>query len=413
DDIQGLFVEDKRLNPLAGPYVRYQRGMHFGAVSEIVQGARLVEERRNHLNRLPYSHRFQIFNPVLERALKPYIEERSVSQLQMDMAERMILTGNLPSASLYLREALLSDVLVSFGVPTDRVWMDVPQSGGNQEIRVREVVAYILSSDEARRRVPDLEVIWPLLNHARRQYGHVTTASVSATNLKTASHEINRLTGLVKNVLRSEALAAIVADVSFDALAKQAVDHLAVRPRETRGKGQRPRRGARREGGRGGAGGQGGGRRGHGHGGGGGGGGGRGRGGDGPRGDGGGGRGRGRRPQGERPPRRSEGGERRNEGGGPPPAPTEDSTPRVEQVRGLGNLGLALRGALSDEPAQAPAAPKEGTPEAKAPAPASEPQPSTPAEAQPKTEPTPQAPPANEAKDAGFDVAGPAPSSDG
>ena len=105
--LQGLFNHDRRLQRMAGPYVRYQRGVQFGALSEVVEGARLVEERRKRLNRLPYAHPYRLFDKVLGRSLHPFVKDGSASVRQLELSERSLRAGNISQAALHLREALL------------------------------------------------------------------------------------------------------------------------------------------------------------------------------------------------------------------------------------------------------------------------------------------------------------------
>lgn len=339
-ELHRILNADKRLQALAGPYVRLQRGMQFGAASEVVQGARLLEERRRRLSRLPYSHRYRIFDPVLAEFLKPFSTGRPLSRLQLDLGRFAMAAGQPGFAAMYLREALLSHVLELFGQNPSRTWTEVPQSGGAQEVRMRDIAAYALTTAEARAKAPDLETAWPLLSEAKRHYLNVSSGMVPASQLKNADHEISRLTHMTLEILEKGVLAGLEETRTFEDLIKEAVDRMAIRPREPRRKGRRK--------GRSGGGPTGGGERG-------------------PRSgasQAGGARRGGRRDTQERPSRgpghRDEGPRRRRRGGRDP----EDLSPRVEKVGGgIGNLGLALAGAglvEGDQPPQSEAPSSQG-----------------------------------------------------
>lgn len=404
--LQGLFNNDRRLQRMAGPYVRYQRGVQFGAMSEVVEGARLIEERRKRLNRLPYAHPFRLFDKVLGRSLQPFVKDGSASQRQLVLSERALAGGNISQAALHLREALVSSCLEVYKRNPTRAWIDVPQSGGAQQVRPRDVAAYILSTDAAKNRAPNLGTVWPLLSTARNRYVNTSPTTVPASHLKDQDHEIHRSIELARAVIAENQLDGIAEEVVWDEAVKQGIDLRVLRAREGRRprrggktgkgeKGDRPQRGRRTrgdgDGPRGEGGGSGGGRGPRGEGG----------GGRGPRGEGGGrgprGGGRGPRRDGDRPPRRDGG------GGRPDPA---DSTPRVTTSRGLGNLGkvLADAGLGADEGGKKKkkkdrdetAAPQASAPESTPPTPAPEP-------------PAPEAPESPEPpkSDPTFDVAGP------
>jgi len=325
--IHAILNGDRRLQGLAGPYVRYRRGVAFGAVSEVIQGSQLIEERRKRISRLPYAHRFRIFDQVLRRTIQPFLGEAPTSHRQLELARNALALGHPPLAALHLREAALDYVLERFGQNPTRVWTEVPQSGGTQEVRTRDVASYVLSTPEARERFKDLELAWPLLQEARRHFSNIPGSTIPAGMLKQADHEITRIHDIVRNLILKDALRGIEEGRTFEDVTKESIDRQAVRPREAR---KRRRRGTRAEGSRPSSEGR---RRSR------------------PAGEGEGGRqARGRGPRGERPPRRD-------------PA---DTTPRVERARGgMGNLGLALAGAgLVPEPSP----PRKKAPEREKPA---------------------------------------------
>lgn len=444
---QGLhraFVRDRWLNRLAGPYVRFQRGQRFGALSEVIEGARLVEEKRASLRRLPATHPFRLFNSVLAAAMEPFTSDAPVSTKQYIVAVQALQQGNLPLAALHLRDTLLSACLEAYGRDVGITWMDVPGSGGAQQVRPREVASFILSTPALAAEMPPLDIVWPLIALARNRYVNTSPSAVRAGQLKDEDHEVARAIEMVGSLIRSKAFAKLPELFAFEAAVHQSIDLGAIRPRDSfdnrRGGGGRgprnergrrpdrrgPRDGGRREGGppeganppvegapvEGGAapaqGAQGGdaprqgreggpreggnfrGERGP-------------RGprrerGDGPRGD---GPPRGDRPReggnfrGERGPRpdrgpRPEGGPRRDRPRRDDNMP-EDTTPRVTRSPGLGNLGLAL--------AQAGLVSSPRRPERE------EPKPTPPADVVPPQERAPEAPPQSSGND--FPVAGP------
>ncbi|NRA97480.1 MAG: hypothetical protein HRU14_14885 [Planctomycetes bacterium] len=402
--LQDFLNQDRHLQRMAGPYVRFQRGVQFGAMSEIVEGARLIEERRRRLNRLPYAHPYRLFDGVLARALKPFLGEGTVSTRQYLLAQQAFHAGHIPHASLHLREALVSSCLEAYKRNPTRAWIDVPQSGGAQQVRPRDVAGYILSTPAAISRAPTLATVWPLLATARNRYVNTSPTTVPASHLKDQDHEVRRSIELAGVVIRENQLDGLMEDVVWEDAVKQGIDLRVIRTRE----GRRPQRGAGRKGEGGGEGrpprrdrgnrpprrdtrdgGRGGDARGGG-----------GRGGGGPRRS---------RHDGDRPPRRDPGG-----GGRPDPA---DSTPRVTTSRGgLGNFGKALASAgIGDEPPEAaPEQPPviDAAPEpnpSPAPEPAPEPNPSPAPEPAPEPDPSPAPEPAEQPKteDPEFDVAGP------
>jgi hypothetical protein len=415
--LQGLFNHDRRLQRLTGPYVRYQRGVAFGALCEVQEGARLLEDRRKKLHRLPYAHPFRLFDGVLEDALTPFVQEDKASHQQLRLAQAAIHGGNLPQGALHLRESLVSACIEAYGRNPSRAWIDVPQSGGAQQVRPREVAAYILSLGPAHARCPDLQTAWPLLSLARNRYVNTSPTPVVAGQLKDQDHEVHRCLEMVQIVLGQERLAGISEDISFDDAVKQAVDLRVLRPREGGGRprrGNRPTRGdgdGRRAGGEQDRG--------------------RGAPGDrkreprgapgprtrGPRGD----QGqppadRGPRPG--RPPRERPDDRGPREDRGPRPPRREDPadpTPRVTNAGGgLGNLGLALAQAGLADPGgdrrRGHDKPKGDRP-APAPPGSAGPKPAPPTDAAPPPPPPPPPPPqpprAEEVAEQDFDVAGP------
>lgn len=414
--LQAVLQHDQRLQRLAGPYVRFQRGIQFGALSEIQEGARLLEEKRRKLGKLPFTHPFRLFNRVMGESVASYAAEDAIpSALSMRLAREALQNGMLPLAALHLRETLLSHCIECYGRNPTRPWIEVPGSGGAQEVRPRDVAAYILSTEAATGRAPELAIVWPLLATARNRYVNTSPTTVPAGQLKDEDHEVHRLLDLCEKVLERNALAGIEEALPFDQGVKQAVDLRAVRPREGRASGPAGRRGrrARPQGVREEAGGPG---------------------------AGGGGRpprrergpGRGGRNGDRRPPREEgapAGADREDRDGRhgirPPREDPADSTPRVRHAgRGLGNLGLALAQAgLTSKPASArddrPSGGREGgrnshSPAAQTRAQASEPPddaPPAPGSVEAPPAPGSAPPPSEPAKAAGeredFDVGGP------
>ena len=378
--LQSLFNQDRR----------FQRGIEFGALSETVEGARLLEERRRRLGRLPYAHPYRLFDKVLARTVKPLLSETSASALQFRLAQQDLETGHLPQAALHLREAVVSWCIEAYKRNPTRAWIDVPQSGGAQQVRPRDVAAYILSTPQAIARAPELGTLWPLLSTARNRYVNTSPTTVPASQLKDQDHEIRRSFELATTLIGGSQLDGIDEEVKWDNAVKQAIDLRLVRPRE----GRRPRRGNRKRG--------------------------EGGGGRAPSGD------RPPRQSGDRPPRRKGKDEdrpprkRRPDGDRPPrresqgvPRPDPaDSTPRVTTARGgVGNFGKALadaglrgqRGEKKDVKDAPPETPPQDT--------AAEPAPPAPAPAPPAadspTETDAQAPSSPPEQAPGFDVAGP------
>lgn len=420
------FTQDRRLGKLVGPYVRYQRGIRFGALHEVIEGSKMLEETRRKLGRLPYAHPYRLFDGVLHHTLKPFLADTRLSEKQFLLARQALDNGHLPLAALHLREALLSYCLEAYGRDATRPWMDVPQSGGAQEVRPRDIAGFILSTEAAASRAGELATVWPLLATARNRYVNTSPTMVHAGQLRDEDHEIHRIFDMAWNIASRNELQSLPEALPFDDATKQAVDLRSVRPREggpmERGGRNRGRGRGRPE--RGGGGGEGRPERG------GGGGGGEGRpeggppanrpprqdrdgrpprsgprddrGGRGPRGEGGANGRRDRDTRGPRPPREG-GGPNRGEGRPNPSGPVEtprpeatEALPRVHRADGgLGNLGLALAQAGLVQPKRNERPPAERRAEM--------PQQSVPPAPPPAHEPppVPPAPPA-------FDVAGPA-----
>jgi hypothetical protein len=387
-----FFNGDPRLQRLAGPYVRFQRGVRFGALAEVVEGAKLVEEKRRRLPRLPYSHPYRLFDAVLRQTTQAFLAEESAARRQLLLARQALHNGNLPLCALHCRETLLSACLEAYGQNPLQAWMDVPESGGSQEIRPRDVAAFILGAPRVQGELEELRTTWPLLATARNRYVNTSPTAVSGAQLKDEDYEVTSLMDRVARLVEAGTLARLPEILPFDAAAKEAVDLRMVRPREPaapgrgrggRGRRERPPRGPRRpesEAPPGAAGG--------------------------PR------EGAGRPPRGEGPrrdrPQRHERGRGRQDGPmerrpapgeGPRPVPAELSgdAPRVSRSGGgnLGNLGLALlQAGLVDRPAKRPEAPAQAAEAGAGPARALEPAPPPP--------PPPAPPPAPD-----FDVAGP------
>lgn len=408
--LHGTFVRDRWLSRLAGPYVRFQRGQRFGALSEVIEGAKLLEEKRRTLRRLPSTHPFRLFDPVLRAALQPFVEDSAPSSKQFVLAAQALHHGNLPLSALHLRDALMSACLEAYGRRASEAWMEVPGSGGAQQVRPRDVAGFVLSTPSIASQLPPLDIVWPLIAMARNRYVNTSPTMVRAGQLKDEDHEVARAVEMVGALLHSGAFAKLPELMPFELAVQQSIDLRAVRARdgsEMRG-GRGPRRGDRRgprgrgdrgrgprhEGPREGAGEQNpagapatpeaggesqgaprrergdarfrdnrGPRR--------------------PRGEHGGGR-----PFGDRPPRQD--GDRgprppRDFGDRPPRrdngAP-EDTTPRVSQARGLGNLGLALAqaGLVSRGKDQPPRETPPAEPQAQAPASAPAPSPAPPSQ---------------------------------
>jgi hypothetical protein len=416
---QKLFSSDRYLKPLAGPFVRFERGVRFGALAEVIQGARLFDDRRRKLRRLPYSHSYHLFDPVMRAAVSPFVEEAErLSERQLLMGFQAFNVGSYPRAALHLREALVSACLEAYDQDPARTWVEVPGSGGAQQVRLREVAGYVLGTDEFRQAIPDLSLAWPLLATARNRYVNLSPTAVGASQLKAYDHEIGRLLQMVASCVQDTKLAQAAEQVSLDDAIKRGIDLRSIRPRERRP--QRRRRGEgypEREEARPDAGGDRPPRR-SGH---------RDRPGGPPR-----DRGRDRDRDRDRD-RGGPGGRRGERAPGPRrPRPVADGRPRVERVGGLGNLGLALRHAgigaaraAAEEsraptpdqkdapppPADAPTsrasgeAPTSQPPmasDAPAPAPAPAPPPAPPEDPPSEETPRREEPP-------GFDVAGPVP----
>ncbi|MAG56293.1 MAG: hypothetical protein CMJ83_08390 [Planctomycetes bacterium] len=420
--MQRLLNHDRRLQRLAGPWVRYQRGVQFGALSEVIEGARLIEERRRRLGRLPHTHPYRLFDRVLKTAIAPFLGEAPTSVRQLVLARDALQNGYLAQAALHLREALVSACLEAYGRSASRAWIDVPNSGGAQQVRPRDTAGFILSTPMAVDKVPDLGLVWPLLSTARNRYVNTSPTTVPASQLKDQDHEVHRSFEMTLGIIQNEQLAGIVEEIPFDQAVVRGIDLRVIRPREGRGRpprrGKGAGRGDRPPRGEGAPGREGGGRGPRREGGGGGNraprteGGASGRGRGGPRPDGGGGRGdgrgrrdgppgRGRRDRDDRPPRR--------QGDDP-----DDYKPKVTSARGLGNLGLALAQAGLSSPAPKSRPEKKPPPDKPTPQPETDgPEATTPTA--PPAAPPPETPDAPASPDAPpetpastFDVAGPA-----
>jgi hypothetical protein len=250
---QGLhqaFVRDRWLNRLAGPYVRFQRGQRFGALSEVVEGARLVEEKRASLRRLPATHPFRLFDAVLAAAMQPFTSDAPVSTKQYVVAVQAAQQGNLPLAALHLRDTLLSACLEAYGRDVGATWMDVPGSGGAQQVRPREVASFILSTPALAAELPPLDVVWPLIAMARNRYVNTSPTAVRAGQLKDEDHEVARAVEMVGALIRSKAFAKLPELIAFEAAVHQSIDIGAIRPRDSfdqrrGGRGPRHERGRR------------------------------------------------------------------------------------------------------------------------------------------------------------------------
>ena len=302
-----VFNHDRRLQPMAGPYVRFQRGVQFGALSEVQEGAKLVEQQRRGLRRLPYAHPFRMFDKVVGATMKRFLHKGNRhSSVQLQLGREAMENGLLPQAALHARESLLSYCLESYERSPTKAWIDVPDSGGAQRVRPREIAGFILGCSEAQAKAPELTTVWPLLQTARNRYVNTSPTPVSPSQLRDEDNEIHKVMELCAKVIERNALEGIKDELEFEAATKRALDLTAVRPRDSRG---RPARRRRKPSGQGGDGRSG--------------------------------------PQGERPKRGP-----RPAGGGPSRPPRErrrnedpaDSTPRVRRAAqgALGNLGLAL-----------------------------------------------------------------------
>ena len=242
--LHNVFVHDRWLNRLAGPYVRFQRGQRFGALSEVVEGARLVEEKRRGLRRLPSTHPFRLFDPVLRQALRPFVADTAPSSKQFVLAAQALYQGNLPLAALHLRDTLMSACLEAYGRRAAEAWMDVPGSGGAQQVRPRDVAGFVLSTPSVAEQLPPLDIVWPLIAMARNRYVNTSPTTVRAGQLKDEDHEVARAVEMVGALLHSGAFAKLPELMPFELAVQQSIDLRAVRARD--GFEGRPNRGPRR-----------------------------------------------------------------------------------------------------------------------------------------------------------------------
>ncbi|MSR75292.1 MAG: hypothetical protein EXS14_07475 [Planctomycetes bacterium] len=249
------FMRDRWLNRLAGPYVRFQRGQRFGALSEVIEGAKLVEEKRRSLRRLPSTHPFRLFDPVLQHALRPFVSDAAPSSKQFVLAVQSMRQGNLPLAALHLRDTMMSACLEAYGRRAAEAWMDVPGSGGAQQVRPRDVASFVLSTPSIASQLAPLDIVWPLIAMARNRYVNTSPTTVRAGQLKDEDHEVGRAVEMVGALLHNGAFARLPELLPFELAVQQSIDLRAVRARDAMegrfGRGQRnDRRGPRPQRGR-------------------------------------------------------------------------------------------------------------------------------------------------------------------
>ncbi len=228
---------EPRLHAIAEPYHRFVRALDFGNPAETARWARVLDERREHLRKFGGDGTQHPYVGALSAAISPFGPDEPWSHRQLAMASNAVKRGNLHLGALHVREALVSGLIEAYGQNPTKGWVAAtPEGGAHDRVRMRDVMAWVLGTENAGELVPDLAKLWEWVENPRMRFLMSSPVTLDPNLLREGATAIEQIPRVAGSILTEGRFKAIVDALPLERAVQIALEHDAVRAQAPRGR---------------------------------------------------------------------------------------------------------------------------------------------------------------------------------